>query len=83
MELAGLLAKHFGGALPFSDLEQKTHRQLMRYYRVYERQAVEEAVRNEFIHPATGKPRSLPKPQRMRELVDERIKEWREKQSKE
>ena len=77
MELAGLLAKHFGGALPFHDLEKKTHRQIMRYYRVYERQAVEEEIRNEYLHPAKGSPRALPPPQRMRELVDERIAQYK------
>jgi len=79
MELAGLLAKHFGGGLPFSELERKTHRQIMRYYRVYERQAVEEEIRNEHLHPSQGKPRKLPPPLKMRELVDERIAEIHKK----
>ena len=73
MGLAGLLAKHFGGALPFRDMETMRHRDLMRYYSVYERQAVEEETRNEYLCPREGKPRALPPPERMREIVNERI----------
>ncbi len=75
-ELAGLLAKHFGGALPFERLEGMTRREMMWYYRRYERQAVEDEIRNEYLYPASGKPKALPSPARMRELVEARIRKY-------
>jgi hypothetical protein len=71
--IAGLLAKHFGGALPFDRLEQMTRRQMARYYQIYEYQAIEEEIRNEHLFPKVGKPKELPKPERMAELVRARI----------
>ena len=48
----------------------------MHYFRIYERQKAEEAVRNEFEFPADGKPKKMPPPKRFRQLVDDRIAEW-------
>ena len=80
-ELAGLLAKHFGGALPFERLESMTRRKMLWYYARYERQAVEEEIRNEYLFPPPpAKPRTLPTPARMAALVDERIAAGRARQ---
>jgi hypothetical protein len=47
---------------------------MARYYQIYEYQAIEEEIRNEYICPAPpAKPRALPPPKRMAELVQERI----------
>jgi hypothetical protein len=71
-----LLAKHFGGALPFVQLEKMTSRQIDRYYRIYEWQATEENIVNEHLYPPhPAKPKALPKPERMAQLVEQRIKE--------
>jgi len=59
--------------LPFERIEQMTSRQVDRYYRIYEWQAVEEQIRDEYLHPEKGKPRSLPKPELMAELIRKRI----------
>jgi hypothetical protein len=60
--------------LPFDRIERLTSRQLDRYYRIYEWQAVEEQIRDEYLHPAPpAKPKPLPKPDRMAELIRERI----------
>jgi hypothetical protein len=76
-ELAGLLAKHFGGALPFERLEGMTRRRMLWYYARYERQAVEEEIRNEYLYPPPpAKARTLPSPARMAALVDERIAKY-------
>jgi len=70
------LAKHFGGSLPFSRLEKMTSRQVDRYYRIYEWQATEENITNEYLYPPPpAKPKALPKPERMAVLVEQRIKE--------
>lgn len=69
----GLLGKYFGGALPFERMERMTRRELQRYYRVYEKQAVEEEIRNEYLYPPSGKSRTLPSPIKMKALVKERI----------
>jgi len=72
----GALAKHFGGALPFRDLEQMTPRQVDRYYRIYEYQTTEEEIYAEYRYPTPpAKPREPPPPERMHELVKERIQE--------
>jgi hypothetical protein len=68
----GLLAKHFGGALPFSRLEKMTSRQIDRYHRIYEWQATEENITNEYLYP---KPRELPPPKKMAQLVEQRLRE--------
>ena len=72
----GLLAKHFGGALPFSRLEKMTSRQIDRYYRIYEWQATEENITNEYLYPKPpAKPRELPQPKKMAQLVEQRLRE--------
>ena len=79
--MAGLLAKHFGGALPFSRLEAMTRRQMLWYYARYERQAVEDEIRNEYLYPAPpAKPKALPVPARMAELVEARIRKYHGKE---
>jgi hypothetical protein len=46
---------------------------VMRYYRIFEYQSIEEEIRNEHLFPKSGKPKELPKPERMAELVRARI----------
>jgi len=70
------LAVHFGGALPFERLECMTSRQIDRYYRVYEWQAIEEQIRDEHLHPAPpAKAKGLPSPENMAKLIRKRIAE--------
>jgi hypothetical protein len=52
---------------------------VMRYYRIFEYQAVEEEIRNEHLFPKSGKPKELPKPERMAELVRQRIEAMNQK----
>ena len=55
-------------------------RELMFWYRIYERQAVEEEIVNECLFPpGGGKPRKVPGPARMKQLVEERIQRARER----
>jgi len=62
--------------LPFERLEKMTARQVDRYYRIYEWQATEEEIANEYRFPKPpAKPRDLPSPEKMYMLVKERIKE--------
>jgi len=60
--------------LTFEQLKKMTARQIDQYYSVYEWQACEENIRNEFLYPKKGEPRELPGPARMADLVRERIK---------
>jgi hypothetical protein len=77
----GLLAKHFGGGAPIPWLVTLSRRALMRWYAVYERQALEEEIANEHLcPPPPAKPKPLPSPRRMRALVDERIAKRREEE---
>lgn len=71
-----MLALHFGGAFPFSEIMSKTRRELDLYVRIYERQAAEQQITDEYLYPADGKKRQLPDAKKMRSLVDERIKSW-------
>ena len=51
----------------------------MRWYAVYERQTVEEAIVNDHLYPPNGQQRKqVPDPILMRKLVDERLRERRE-----
>jgi len=51
-----------------------TNREIMRYYRVYEYQSTEEEIVAEYRYPdPPEKPKKLPKPDRMAELVRERM----------
>lgn len=68
--MAGLLAKHFQGALPFRDILDMTSRDLQFYLRIYERQAVEEEIANEYLKNK----KDIPSPVQMRKLVNERLK---------
>lgn len=54
-------------------------RELMRWYAVYQRQTTEEAIANEYLYPPAGqKPRKLPPPEQMRQMVDQRLAELRQ-----
>lgn len=77
--LAGLLAKYWEGSITWAELNGMTRREMLWYYAIYERQVVEEEIRNEHLSPAKGKPRKLPSPARMAELVAERIAEYHKK----
>ena len=51
-----------------------TNREIMRYYRIYEYQSTEEEIVAEYRYPEPpAKPKKLPKPDRMAELVRERM----------
>ena len=77
-ELDGMLAKYFGGALPFSEIEKHGRRWKMHYYRIMERQQAETEIADSFRFPSDGsKPKDLPSPKRMRVLVDKKIAEWK------
>ena len=76
-----MLAKYFGGALPFNELEQHGRRWKMHYYRLMERQQAETEVVDSFRNPPDGKPKTLPSPKKLRSLVDKKIAEWHEEQN--
>ncbi len=77
-DLAGLLAKHFGGALPFERLESMSRQEMLFYYRIYEKQAEEENVSREF----SRKNKAIPDPYEMRKIVDRRIAARRDEERK-
>ena len=71
------MAVYYQGALPWSEIECMSNHDLMFYYRIMERQQAEEEVRNEFLCPQNGKPKPLPPPKRMRELVEKKLEDWK------
>lgn len=77
-ELVGLLAKYFGGAWPIPELMKLKRRDLWFWYNIYELQITEEEIAQEYLNPLSGKPKKLPPPEKMRELVDARIAERKE-----
>jgi len=76
-ETIGLLAKYWGGGAPIQFLERLGRRALMRWYAVYERQAVEEEIVNGILYPDSKRGLQVPPPRQLRALVDKRIAERR------
>jgi hypothetical protein len=76
----GVVAKYFGGATSWEYLLSLTFPEVWFLYEIYEYQATYDQVRDELSKdPKTGKPRSLPSEKRIREIVDARIAESRQK----
>ena len=71
--------KYYGGAMPVNVIGTMGRRELMLWYRIYERQVTEEEITNEILYPAKGKPGILPGPREMRRRVDARIEERRKR----
>jgi hypothetical protein len=77
MELVALLAKYFKGGLPARDLLDMSLREIKIWYKLYERQVIEQEIRNKYHYPASGKPIPLPSPEYLRKMVDNEIKKRR------
>jgi len=77
MELVALLAKYFKGGLPARDIIEMPLREVKQWYKLYERQVVEQGIQNKYLYPLSGKPLPLPSPERMRKMVDNEIKKRR------
>lgn len=76
----GLLAKHFGGGLSILDQGKMSWDEILKWYEVYELQKTEEEVVEERRYDNKGRTRTLPSPETIREIVNERLEERREKQ---
>lgn len=75
----GLLARFYKGSLTFSEMMKMKIKEIMFYYDIFERQSTIEKVINDVgFDKKTGKEKELPKPSRIRYLVDEAIKKRRE-----
>ena len=71
----GLLARFFKGGLPISYMMTLSWRDLKQWYDIYLLQATEEEVINDLSYDSKGNKRTLPKPERIREIVMDRIRE--------
>lgn len=78
-EIVGLLARFFRGGLTIPDMMKMTFKDVFFWYENYELQVTEEEVVSELSYDDKGNKRTLPSPSVIREIVDERIKERREK----
>jgi hypothetical protein len=76
----GVVAKYFGGATSWEYLLNLTFREVWFIYEIYEYQATYDQVVNELSHDQkTGKQKTLPSEKRIREIVDARIADSRQK----
>ena len=71
----GLLARFFKGGLPISYMMTLTWRDLKKWYDIYLLQSTEEEVISDLSYDSKGNKRTLPKPERIREIVMDRIRE--------
>ena len=71
----GLLARFFKGGLPISYMMTLSWRDLKQWYDIYLLQATEEEVISDLSYDSKGNKRTLPKPERIREIVMDRIRE--------
>ena len=71
----GLLARFFKGGLPISYMMTLSWRDLKQWYDIYLLQSTEEEVISDLSYDSKGNKRTLPKPERIREIVMDRIKE--------
>ena len=71
----GLLARFFKGGLPISYMMGLKWRDIKYWYDIYILQSTEEEVIQELSYDSKGNKRTLPKPERIREIVNERIAE--------
>lgn len=69
----GLLLRFFKGGLSLSEMMKMTWKDLLFWYKIFERQVTEEQVVQELKFDKNGKERSLPSPQKIREIVDDKI----------
>jgi len=70
-----LLARFFKGGLPVSYQMNLKWSEIKKWYDIYLLQSTEEEVINDLSYDDKGRKRTLPKPERIREIVMERIKE--------
>lgn len=75
----GLLAKYYGGGLSILDQKKMFWHEILKWHDIYVLQSTEDEVINELKYDKNGKVRSLPSPETIRELVDERIEERKQK----
>jgi len=74
---------YYQGALPWSELDKMTTRQMLFYYRIMERQQAEQTVVDSFRYPeGGGKSKPIPPPKKLRELVNKKIEEWNAERKK-
>ena len=71
----GLLARFFKGGLPISYMMTLSWRDLKQWYDIYLLQSTEEEVISDLSYDSKGNKRILPKPERIREIVMDRIRE--------
>jgi len=74
----GLLARFFKGGLTIPHMEGMKWKEILFWYDIYEIQATEEEVVHDLGFDKNGKKKKLPSYKRIREVVEEKIKERRE-----
>lgn len=74
-----MLGKYFKGAYPIPELMKLKRSEILFWYNIYELQITEEEIVNGILNPKRGNPGRLPSPEKMRKLVNEKIKQRREK----
>lgn len=70
-----MLARFFKGGLSIPHQMSLKWSDLKKWYEIYLLQSTEEEVINDLSYDDKGRKRTLPKPERIREIVLERIKE--------
>ena len=75
----GVVAKYFNGAASFEFLESKTYNEVWFYFKLYEFQATWDQTVESLSHDKKGQPLKLPSNQRLTEIVENKIKEARER----
>lgn len=75
----GLLAKYYGGGLSILDQKKMFWHEILKWYDVYVLQSTEDEVINELKYDKNMKVRSLPSSETIREIVNERIEERKQK----
>lgn len=70
-----MLARFFKGGLPISYQMILKWSEIKKWYDIYILQSTEEEVINDLSYDKNGKKRTLPKPEKIREIVLERIQE--------
>jgi len=69
-----LVAKYFGAAYPIPELYKQYFSEIWFWYKKYEFQTTWDEVIQELSYDSKGKKRKLPKNERIREIVEHRIR---------